>query len=64
MNMKKTINVTIGLDGTIEIEAHNFKGASCEKATKFLEDALGVSGKRTKKPEYFQQETTAQKQST
>jgi hypothetical protein len=31
-----------------------FKGPDCEKVTKFLEDALGMIGKKIKKAEYHQ----------
>ena len=40
--MKKAIEVTIQPDGAISIDAVGFKGADCEQATKFLEDAIGV----------------------
>jgi hypothetical protein len=62
--MKPTIEIIIGTEGEVTIEAHNFKGASCEKATKFLEEALGMSGKKNRKPEFFQQETAKQSQRT
>jgi hypothetical protein len=39
-----------------------FKGADCEKATEFLEEALGVVGKKSKKPEYHQRSTTKNQQ--
>ena len=51
---KRTIEITIATDGQIAIEAVSFKGADCEAATKFLEEALGVVGQKTKKPEYYQ----------
>jgi len=57
--MKKTIGVIIGPTGEIKIDAVGFKGADCEQATQFLEAALGVVGKKVKKPEY-QQSTRAQ----
>ena len=50
----KQIIVEVAEDGSIKIDAHGFSGASCEKATKFLEDALGTAGGRTRKPEYTQ----------
>ncbi len=50
----RTIEIVIGLDGGIQIDAVGFKGPDCEKATKFLEEALGVVGKKIKKPEYHQ----------
>ena len=52
----KTIEVTISPDGEITIEAQGYAGASCEKETKKLEDALGVVGKRTLKPERWDSE--------
>ena len=38
---RKTIEVVIGPDGSLKIEALGFKGADCERATAFLEKALG-----------------------
>ncbi len=52
--MKSTIEVIVSPNGEIQIEAVAFKGADCEKATRFLEEALGVPTKRVKKPEYHQ----------
>ena len=49
---KRTIEVTVESTGGIIIEAVAFKGADCEKATQYLEEALGVAGQRTKKPEF------------
>jgi Protein of unknown function (DUF2997) len=52
--MKKTIEIIIGIEGEIQIDAVGFKGPDCAKATQFLEEALGVVGKKTKQPEYHQ----------
>jgi hypothetical protein len=52
--MKRAIEIIIGTTGEIAIDALNFKGADCEHATKYLEEALGVVGQKTKKPEYHQ----------
>ena len=60
--MKPTIEVTVSPKGEILIDAVGFKGADCEKATKYLEEALGVSGPKQKKPEYHQCGRTAQTQ--
>ena len=51
---KRTIEVTVSPRGDITIEAMAFKGGDCEQATAYLEEALGVTGQRTKKPEYYQ----------
>jgi len=61
--MSKQIVVTVGLDGSVEVSAEGFHGKGCEKATKFIEDELGMAGgKKVKKPEWFQSETVAQRQ--
>jgi len=52
--MKPTIEIIIAPTGETAIDAVGFKGADCEKATKFLEEALGVIGGRTPKADYFE----------
>ncbi len=52
--MKRTIEITVQSTGEILIDAVAFKGADCEQATRFLEEALGTVAARTKKPEYHQ----------
>ena len=52
--MAKTIEVVVNPDGGIRIDAVGFKGADCEKATAFLEKALGQVKARQKKPEFHQ----------
>jgi len=61
--MKKTIEIIIGVAGEIKIDAIGFKGPDCEKATQFLEEALGLVGKKVKKPEYHQRAQQRQIQS-
>jgi hypothetical protein len=39
-----------------------FKGSSCEKATRYIEEALGAVWHRVKKPEYSQSSTTSNQQ--
>ena len=53
--MNRTIEIIIGPGGELQIDAVGFKGPDCEKATQFLEQALGVVGTKTKKSEYHQQ---------
>ena len=62
--MRKSIEVTIKTDGKVEIEAIGFKGGACEKATQAIEQALGTVSTRKKKPEFYQQNTGANTQST
>ena len=52
--MKPTIEVIVSPTGDIVIEAVGFKGADCETATKFLEEALGVVNSKVKKPDFHQ----------
>ncbi len=44
----------IAPDGTLTIDAIGFKGADCDQATKFLEQALGLTAGKQRKPEYHQ----------
>lgn len=56
----KSIEVVVGPDGSVTVEAIGFKGSSCEKMTAALEQALGAPGKRNKKPDYYVQEVGKQ----
>jgi hypothetical protein len=51
--MAKKIDVVIGKNGEINIEASGFTGNDCLAATKALEEALGVAGEHTRKGEQF-----------
>ena len=62
MKSTRTIEVTVATTGEIAIEAVAFKGADCEQATKYLEEALGAVVTRTKKPAYYQRSRTAAQQ--
>jgi len=59
--MSKTIEVIVGTQGEIKIDAVGFKGADCEKATAFLEKALGTVKGKTKKPEYHRRAQARQR---
>ena len=52
--MQKSIEIIISPAGEVSIDAVGFKGADCEKATAYLEEALGVVANKSKKPEYTQ----------
>lgn len=60
--MKQSIEIIIAPTGEITIDAVGFKGADCEKATKFLEEALGVIGGRTRKADYYNRTTHVNQQ--
>lgn len=50
---QKNIEVIINMDGSLEIEAVGFTASDCEKATDFLEKALGLVSSRNRKGEYY-----------
>jgi hypothetical protein len=50
--MKPIIEVIVSPTGEVVIDAIGFKGADCEQATRYLEQALGSPGQREKKPEH------------
>jgi len=60
--MKPTIEIIVSTTGEFTIEGIGFKGPGCEKATKFLEEALGVVNSKVRKPEYHQQARSQQQQ--
>ncbi len=60
--MKRSIEITISPTAVIQIDAVGFQGADCERATRFLEEALGSIGTRAKKPEYHQRSHTKAQQ--
>ncbi len=53
----RSISVTVSPTGEVTVEAVGFKGASCEAATRAIEEALGKVSKRTAKQERYQAET-------
>jgi len=54
----KTIEITVTPEGATSIKTSGFTGSSCRDATRDLEKALGVSGRESLLPEYFQQAST------
>ena len=48
------IEIIVHPDGSLQIDAHGFKGKSCLEATAFLEHALGEVKDYKTKPEYNQ----------
>ena len=54
---KKTIEVSVSPTGAISIEAEGYNGSGCEEATRFLEEALGLPGKRKRKAEFYRRQT-------
>ena len=59
--MAKSIEVIVSPGGEVKIDALGFKGADCEKATAFLEKALGQATSKQKKPEFYSQAKNVQR---
>lgn len=58
----RTIDVIVNPDGSLVIDAIGFKGPECEKATRFLEDALGQIASKQRKPAYNERNQTHRQQ--
>lgn len=59
---KRSIEVIVMPDGQLIIEAVGFKGPDCDKATCFLEEALGRIATRQRKPAYNERNQTHRQQ--
>jgi len=57
---EKKIEITVSPEGATSIKTSGFSGSSCKDATRDLERALGISGRETLQPEYFQQGNTGE----
>jgi len=56
----KKIEITVSPEGATSIKTSGFTGSSCKDATRDLENALGVAGRETLQPEYFNQTSTGE----
>ena len=59
---KRSIDVIVMPDGQLIIDAVGFKGAACDKATRFLEEALGQIASKQRKPAYNERNQTKRQQ--
>ncbi len=50
----KTVEILIAASGQLTINAAGFSGSDCDKATAFLEQALGQLAAKQRKPEFYQ----------
>ena len=53
--MKRKLDLIIHPSGALQIDAIGFSGPDCEKATAFLEQALGAVADKQRKPEFHRQ---------
>lgn len=56
---QQVIEVLVGPNGEVKLEAHGFKGKSCKEATEFLEKALGGKQDTKVKAEWYVRNSTA-----
>jgi hypothetical protein len=59
---QRAIEVVAQPNGELQIDAVGFQGAECERATAFLEQALGRIEAKTRKPEFYRQTRLANQQ--
>jgi hypothetical protein len=52
---EKTIEITVSPEGTVSIKTTGFTGGSCRDATRDIERALGVAGRESLLPEFYNQ---------
>ena len=57
----KTIEITVSPEGATSIKTSGFTGSSCRDATRELERALGVAGRESLLPEFYQQTSTGER---
>ena len=55
--MTKRIDITVGPDGSTEVESFGFSGKECSDATKIIEQAIGSVKEDRKKAEYYKPST-------
>ena len=58
----KSIEIEVSPAGDIKIDAVGFTGADCDQATAFLEEALGKTGVKQRKPEFYRKACRKQAQ--
>jgi len=56
----KTIEITVSPTGQTTIQTKGFAGNSCQEASRFLEQALGVRQSDDRTSEFYQSETQSQ----
>jgi hypothetical protein len=57
---EKTIQITVTPEGSVSIKTSGFTGSSCKDATRDIERALGVAGRETLLPEFYNQTSTGE----
>ena len=58
--MSKKVEVLLGKDGSVKVEALGFKGSSCVEATNFIREAIGAKSNNDNtflKSSYYEEES-------
>ena len=58
--MPRTIEVTVSPRGETTVQTRGYAGGDCLGASKFLEQALGVTTVESKTAEFYQNQTAGQ----
>ena len=56
----RTIEITVNLEGGVSVKTNGFTGSSCKDASRFIEQALGTSGRESLLPEFYNQASTGE----
>ena len=59
-SQSKKIEITVSPSGATSIKTTGFTGSSCKDATRDLERALGVAGRESLLPEFYNQTSTGE----
>lgn len=55
--MSKTIEITVLPNGQSKVETKGFVGTECQRASQFIEHALGKAGEEVLKTEFYTKAT-------
>ncbi len=58
--MSRVIEVSVSPTGEVTVQTKGYAGSDCQQASRFLEQALGISLTETKTAEYYQAASTDQ----
>ena len=58
--MQRIIEVIVSPTGETKVQTKGYSGADCQHATRFLEQALGVTSSDTRTAEFYEASTAEQ----